>query len=81
MIERIKAIAERSGIEYGSAVKCYYSHCTDGVQEDDMIKFARLIVEECCAAIDDGNGEASSIAENCWRQQCIREIKKHFEAK
>ena len=81
MNERIKEIAKRSGIEYGSAVKHYYSRCTDGVQEEDMIKFAQLIIEECCAAIDDGNGAASSISENAWRQQCMREIKKHFGVK
>jgi hypothetical protein len=50
----------------------------DGV---DLEKFAQMIIQECCNVIDDGNGAASSISENAWRQQCIREIKKHFEVK
>ena len=41
-------------------------------------KFAELIVRDCINAIDDGEGLVSSMAENCWRQVCVKEIKQHF---
>ena len=53
---------------------------TDSEQEDlkRIEKFAELIVKECVGCIDDGRGEASSMAEHGWRQVCQKEIKKHF---
>jgi hypothetical protein len=61
--------------------KCSYERPEFVMDYINYKKFAQLIIQECCDTIDDGNGAASSISENAWRQQCIREIKKHFEVK
>lgn len=41
-------------------------------------KLAELIVRECAAVCDDGNGEASSLSENIWKNHCRDLILKHF---
>lgn len=40
--------------------------------------FAKLIVNECIKAIDDGGGSMSSIAEHITREVCQSEIRSHF---
>ena len=48
------------------------------ITDEQIEKFAKLIINECIMAIDDGNGEASSISEHAWRTRCQTEIKKYF---
>jgi hypothetical protein len=48
---------------------------------EDFEKFANLIILECIASIDDGDGSMSSIVENTWRQICCTEIRSHFGIK
>ncbi len=64
--------------------QCYISVADpdrNGDIEYDMEKFAELIIKECIASIDDGNGSMSSISENTWRQICCGEIRSHFGIK
>ena len=63
---KIKQFAEQAGFD------------VYGWNEKEFEKFAELIVKECVGCIDDGRGEASSMAEHGWRQVCQKEIKKHF---
>ena len=46
--------------------------------EDDLQKFAELIVKECARVIDRGDGEMSSQAETIWCNVCRDDILKHF---
>ena len=68
MNKRLEELAEEAG----------FPKWSDKTIGFELEKFAELIIKECCYTIDDGDGVASSISENVWRQQCIREIKKHF---
>ena len=44
----------------------------------ELEKFAELIIHECVAAIDTGNGEASSLAEHACSRRFQKDIMKHF---
>ena len=46
--------------------------------EQDLEKFAELIVRECARVIDRGDGEMSSQAETIWCNVCRDVILKHF---
>ena len=72
MNERIKELAKQAGYNP------FWSTKADKEQFFDLEEFAELIVRECVGCIDDGRGEASSMAEHGWRQVCQKEIKKHF---
>jgi hypothetical protein len=70
MNERIKELMEEAGI-YDFVVESM------GINEE-MEKFAELIVRECARVIDRGNGELSTIAETAWCNGCRDDILKHF---
>ena len=77
MNERIKLLAKQAGIEFvydptetpmRAFVECW---------EDEMQKFAELIVQECVDICQDTDGEEDAMA-LCGRQDCAVEIKEHF---
>lgn len=43
--------------------------------------FAKLIINECIKAIDDGDGSMSSMGEHSMREICQSEIRSHFGIK
>ena len=81
MNKRIQELAKQAGghfstrilasnpVQYRESIELWNEH---------IEKFAQLIVQECVSCIDDGRGEASSMAEHGWLQVCQKEIKEHF---
>jgi hypothetical protein len=81
MNEKIKQLAEQSGLR----VESWMTNPPKPFQilgsAENFEKFANLIILECVASIDDGGGSMSSIAEHTWRQICCGEIRSHFGIK
>ena len=50
MNEQIKEFAEQADIKYKTDI--FYSQFCDGVYEDDLTKFAMLIIRECAKVAD-----------------------------
>lgn len=73
-IEKIKEILIESELMEAIGENVY----KDDGWESYVVKFAELIINECCYAIGDGDGSMSSMAEHCWRETCQTEIKQHF---
>jgi hypothetical protein len=74
--ERIRELAEQANMTFNGTdlsgsigrVQCY---------EDELEKFAELIVNEC-ARIVTNNGIATATHDQMVRQDCVNEIKLHF---
>ncbi len=66
MNDRIQELIDRATIE-------------SNAETFDRRYFAELIIRESMRVIEDGTGEASSMAEHCWRQVCCLEIQDHFK--
>jgi len=51
-----------------------WSRTSYGEAEELVVKTVKAAIE----AIDDGDGQMSTLFENTWRQRCVREILAHF---
>lgn len=53
----------------------------DKKKSEYLENFAKLIVNECIKAIDDGDGSMSSMGEHFMREECQLEIRMRFGLK
>ena len=76
MNERIKELALQSG----GGLSCIAEPLEHPwkFSQQELEKFAELIVKECARVIDRGDGEMSSQAETIWCNVCRDDILKHF---
>lgn len=72
MNERIKQLAEQAGVEYTITKVMFLTG------EEEIQKFAELIIKECAKVVDRGDGEMSSMVETIWCNVCRDDILKHF---
>ena len=76
MNERIKELALQSG----GGLSCIAEPLEHPwkFSQQELEKFAELIVRECARVIDRGDGEMSSQVETIWCNVCRDDILKHF---
>lgn len=53
MNERIAQLAEQSGLEFDDSGVLEFGECIYYITKDDMEKFAKSIIQECCSAAND----------------------------
>ena len=80
MNERIKELAEQAGFMLWGKETWNPGDVVDwsARYDEELEKFAELIVRECARVIDRGDGEMSSQAETIWCNVCRDDILKHF---